>query len=83
MKVDRVDWPAKPKFSMVPLLKLYSESLLTPLFNFYLFDNIVAGVALLGIFDYVGYLLNGFAAPFAFASLAAPYLSFFLSLLLF
>ena len=62
MKVDRVDWPAKPKFSMVPLLKLYSESLLTPLFNFYLFDNIVFGVALLYIFDYVGYLLNGFAA---------------------
>ena len=67
MKVDRVDYPAKPKFNIVPLLKLYSESLLTPLFNFCLFDNIVLGVALLCMFDvYVGILLKGLAAAFAF-----------------
>jgi hypothetical protein len=46
MNVDLVDWPANPKLSIVPLLRLYSESLLTPLFSFYLFERIVLGVAL-------------------------------------
>lgn len=45
MKVDLVDYPAKTKFERVPLLRLYSESRLTPRFNFCLFDKIVFGVA--------------------------------------
>lgn len=61
MKVERVDWPASPKFSIVPLLKLYSESLLTPRFSFCLLDSIVLGVALLLIFEFV-LMLNGFVA---------------------
>lgn len=57
MKVDRVDCPARPKLRRVPLLKLFCESLLIPLFNFYLLDRIVFGVALVVfIFD----LLKGF-----------------------
>lgn len=75
MKVDRVDWPAKPKFSMVPLLKLYSESLLTPLLSFYLLERMVFGVALLFIFEFV-LLLNGLAAvPLPSLSPACSFLS--------
>ena len=80
MKVDLVDWPAKPKLSMVPLLKLYSESLLTPLLSFCLFERMVFGVALLFILEFV-LLLNGFAAV-ALPSLSPAY-SFFSPSLLF
>lgn len=46
IKVDLVDCPARPKFSMVPLFKLYSESRLAPRLSFCLFDKIVFGVTL-------------------------------------
>ena len=44
MNVDLVDYPASPKFSMVPLFR-NSESRLAPLLSFCLFDKIVFGVA--------------------------------------
>ena len=54
-----MDWPARPKFSMVPLFTLYSESLLTPRLSFYLFDKIVLGVAFILILV-PPFELNGF-----------------------
>ena len=47
MKVDLVLCPANPKFKSVPLLSPPSESLETPLCNFYLLESMVFGVALL------------------------------------
>ena len=59
IKVDLVDYPAKPKFKSVPLLNIVFESRETPRFNFCLFDKIVLGVALNLALEFV---LKGFSS---------------------
>ena len=61
INVDLVDWFAVPKFNKVPLLKLFFDSLLIPLSNFYLFDIKVLGVALFSLvaFEMLDLTLNG------------------------